>query len=50
MLILICDAFDATLPERLSIFGEVTDDITRLGEANVALVRSKTKCLSLIHI
>lgn len=44
MLILICDAFDATLPERLSVFGEVTDDITRLGEANVALVRSKTKC------
>jgi len=44
MLILICDAFDASLPERLSSFGEVTDDITRLPEADVALVRSKTKC------
>lgn len=44
MLLLICDAFDASLPEKLSQFGEVTTDISRLGEAHVALVRSKTKC------
>lgn len=44
MLILICDAFDKSLPDRLKVFGEVTDDINRLGEATVALVRSKTKC------
>lgn len=44
MLILICDAFDASLPKRLEPFGEVTDDIGRLAEADVALVRSKTKC------
>jgi len=44
MLILICDAFDASLPARLAQFGEVTDDIGRLAEAEVALVRSKTTC------
>ena len=44
MLILICDAFDSSLPERLAPFGEVTDDVARLPEAEVALVRSKTKC------
>ncbi|MGE4584181.1 MAG: NAD(P)-dependent oxidoreductase [Sphaerochaeta sp.] len=44
MLILISDAFDQTLPERLKAFGEVTTDKNRLGEANVVLVRSKTKC------
>ncbi len=44
MLILICDAFDPSLPERLAPFGEVTDDVARLPEAEVALVRSKTKC------
>jgi D-3-phosphoglycerate dehydrogenase len=44
MLILICDAFDASLPQRLASFGEVTDDLSRLGDAEVALVRSKTKC------
>jgi D-3-phosphoglycerate dehydrogenase len=44
MLILICDAFDSSLPKRLAPFGEVTDDINRLKEADVALVRSKTKC------
>ena len=44
MLILICDAFDASLPKRLEPFGEVTDDISRLAEAEVALVRSKTTC------
>lgn len=44
MLILICDAFDASLPKRLEPFGEVTDDVSRLKDAEVALVRSKTKC------
>jgi D-3-phosphoglycerate dehydrogenase len=44
MLILICDAFDASLPKRLEPFGEVTDDASRLRDADVALVRSKTKC------
>jgi len=44
MLILICDAFDASLPKRLARFGDVTDDASRLAEADVALVRSKTKC------
>jgi len=44
MLILICDAFDASLPKRLEKFGEVSDDVARLKETEVALVRSKTKC------
>ncbi len=44
MVILICDAFDASLPHRLSAFGEVTEDPARLRDAHVALVRSKTKC------
>jgi len=44
MLILICDAFDPSLPQRLARFGETTDDHGRLAEADVALVRSKTKC------
>ena len=44
MKILICDAFDASLPEKLKAFGEVTNDHTALAEAEVALVRSKTRC------
>ncbi len=44
MKILISDAFDETLPKRLERFGEVTDDTARLAEADVVLVRSKTKC------
>lgn len=44
MLILIADAFDATLPNRLAEFGEVTDDASRKAEAEVILIRSKTKC------
>jgi D-3-phosphoglycerate dehydrogenase len=44
MLILISDSFDPSLPGRLKEFGEVTDDKTRLPEAEVVLVRSKTKC------
>ena len=43
MNILICDAFDASLPGRLKKFGEVFDDIKKLPEAEVCLVRSKTK-------
>jgi D-3-phosphoglycerate dehydrogenase len=44
MLILISDAFDSSLPEKLEKFGDVTDDTGRLAEAHVVLVRSKTKC------
>lgn len=43
MLILIADAFDKSLPGKLAVFGEVTDDISRLPEADVVLIRSKTK-------
>ena len=44
MLILISDAFSPDLPERLKKFGEVTDDKDRAAEADVVLIRSKTKC------
>ncbi len=44
MLILISDAFGPDLPDKLKEFGEVTDDKDRLAEAEVVLVRSKTKC------
>ncbi len=44
MLILIADSFDASLPERLKPFGEITTEKSRLSEAEVVLVRSKTKC------
>jgi D-3-phosphoglycerate dehydrogenase len=43
MKILIADAFDASLPDRLRRFGEVTDDPGQLAGAQVVLVRSKTK-------
>lgn len=43
MKILIADAFDAKLPERLAVFGEVTSDMAALGTAEVLLIRSKTK-------
>ncbi|UCD65047.1 MAG: hydroxyacid dehydrogenase [Candidatus Zixiibacteriota bacterium] len=43
MLILISDAFDATLPGKLARYGEVTDDKSRQAEAEIILVRSKTK-------
>ena len=46
MLILISDAFDKSLPEKLSVFGEVTEDTSRLSEADVILIRSKTKATS----
>lgn len=43
MLILISDAFGAELPAKLAKFGEVTDDKNRVSEAEVVLIRSKTK-------
>ena len=43
MKILISDAFDASLPERLARFGEVTDDKSELGSCDVVLIRGKTK-------
>lgn len=43
MKILIADAFDAKLPERLAAFGDVTSDMATLGSAEVLLIRSKTK-------
>ncbi len=44
MKILISDAFDASLPGRLEKFGEVFTDTSRVAEADVVLIRSKTKC------
>ena len=44
MLIFISDAFGPDLPDRLSRFGEVTVDHDRLPQAEIVLVRSKTKC------
>jgi len=44
MKILISDAFDPSLPNKLKVFGEVTDDKEMMSEADVVLVRSKTKC------
>ncbi len=44
MRILISDAFDPSLPEKLKAFGEVTDDKSAVPEVDVVLVRSKTKC------
>jgi D-3-phosphoglycerate dehydrogenase len=43
MLILLSDAFDASLPGKLAQFGEVTDDKGKVAEAEVVLIRSKTK-------
>jgi D-3-phosphoglycerate dehydrogenase len=43
MLILISDAFDPGLPDKLEKYGEVTDDKGHLAEAEIVLVRSKTK-------
>ena len=44
MKILLSDAFDPSLPDRLQKFGEVTDDKSQVAEADVVLIRSKTKC------
>jgi D-3-phosphoglycerate dehydrogenase len=43
MLILLADAFLPDLPRRLEPFGEVSQDMGRVGEAEVLIVRSKTK-------
>lgn len=43
MVILISDAFDPGLPDKLAAYGEVTDDRSRLPEAEIVLIRSKTK-------
>lgn len=43
MLILISDAFDDSLPGILSKYGDVTDDGGRAAEADIVLIRSKTK-------
>ena len=43
MLILISDAFDNSLSDTLTKFGEITDDKSRIAEAEVVLIRSKTK-------
>jgi len=44
MLILISDAFGPEMPDRLARFGEITTDKDRVPEADVVLIRSKTKC------
>ncbi len=44
MKILMSDAFDPSLPEKLVAFGEVTDDTSQLADVDVVLVRSKTTC------
>ncbi|MCP4658731.1 MAG: hydroxyacid dehydrogenase [bacterium] len=44
MKILISDAFDASLPDRLKKFGEATEDKGQLPDCEVVLIRSKTKC------
>jgi D-3-phosphoglycerate dehydrogenase len=43
MLILLSDAFDPGLPGVLAKYGEVTDDKGRVAEAEIVLIRSKTK-------
>jgi D-3-phosphoglycerate dehydrogenase len=44
MKILISDAFDRTLPDKLRAFGEVIEDKEQVADVDVVLVRSKTKC------
>jgi D-3-phosphoglycerate dehydrogenase len=43
MVILLADAFASDLPARLKPFGEVVSDLGRVSEAEVIVVRSKTK-------
>ncbi len=43
MVILLADAFAPDLPGRLSAFGEVVSDFSRLADAEILIVRSKTK-------
>ena len=44
MLILISDAFDASLENKLKVFGDVTTDKSKAPEADIILVRAKTIC------
>ncbi|MGE5345342.1 MAG: hydroxyacid dehydrogenase [Acidithiobacillales bacterium] len=43
MKIVLADSFDESLPGKLAAFGEATADMAQLREADVVLVRSKTK-------
>ncbi len=43
MVILLADAFAPDLPGRLAAYGELSTDLGRLAEAEVIIVRSKTK-------
>jgi D-3-phosphoglycerate dehydrogenase len=43
MIILLADAFASDLPKRLSAFGEVVTDLARVADAEIIVVRSKTK-------
>lgn len=43
MVILLADAFRTDLPARLAAFGEVTQDLARIGDAEIVIVRSRTK-------
>lgn len=43
MIILLADAFASDLPKRLSAFGEVVTDLKKVAEAEIIVVRSKTK-------
>jgi D-3-phosphoglycerate dehydrogenase len=43
MVILLADAFASDLPSRLKAFGDVVTDLSRVSEAEVIIVRSKTK-------
>lgn len=44
MKILISDSFDPSLPDVLRKYGEVTNNKEEVGDAEIILVRSKTKC------
>ncbi|HQR45201.1 MAG TPA: hydroxyacid dehydrogenase [Thermoanaerobaculia bacterium] len=43
MKILLADSFDESLPKKLAPFGEATTDVNQLPDADVVLIRSKTK-------
>ncbi len=43
MVILLADAFQADLPKRLEAFGTVTQDMGKVSDAEIIIVRSKTK-------
>ncbi|MBU0935921.1 MAG: hydroxyacid dehydrogenase, partial [Spirochaetes bacterium] len=43
MVILLADAFTADLPKRLEAFGTVVSDMAKVADAEIIIVRSKTK-------